>query len=315
MNIEVTIINKSLIAENIVQLVLERTDGSVLPSFEPGAHIDLHIDSKTVRQYSLVNSLDNGKSYEIAILRDAAGRGGSVQAHDTLMMGNTINISEPRNHFPLIKSEHTLLIAGGIGITPILSMAQHLHNQSQSFELHYSARSSHSAAYYDEIKASAFTENTQFFFDEEGGKFNPEYLEYRAKDNRLFVCGPEGFITYIKNTALEAGWPEDRIHYELFSKSSTDTTGLGAPFSILVNNTGAIVHVAEEETALDALVRSGYEIPYSCEQGVCGSCVLDIIEGTPDHQDAYLTDKERAENRRFTPCCSRAQTPSITINL
>ncbi len=313
--IEVTLIKKQMIAENIVSLVLASADGTRLPAFDPGSHIDLHIDNNTIRQYSLINSLDNGKTYEIAILREAGGRGGSIKLHDSLTPGNTVTISEPRNHFPLQECEHTVLVAGGIGITPILSMAQYLHSQGKSFELHYCARSDRSAAFLAEIQASPFAEHSRLYFDQQKQAFAPQTLAHRGDDSRLFVCGPEGFIQFISNTALAAGWAEERIHYELFKRSAAPASGLGQPFSMVINSSGDVINVAADETALDALVRSGYEIPCSCEQGVCGTCVLEILEGTPDHQDMFLTDKERQQNQHFTPCCSRALTPTLTLKL
>lgn len=315
MTIETRIIKKEPVAEHIVHLVLAHSQGETLPPFEPGAHIDLHIDDATIRQYSLINSLDGGRSYEIAVLREAAGRGGSIKVHDTLQVGDRVNISAPRNAFALKKSEFSVLIAGGIGITPVLSMAESLEHEGQPFALHYCSRSRHNAAFCDRIAGSSYADRTQFYFDDEGNRFDPGALQVDAVDKRLYVCGPQGFIEFIRGSAREAGWPEDRVHYELFQKADGDHRSHGSPFSLVINGTGHQVEVAADETALEALERSGYEVSYSCEQGICGSCVLDIVEGLPDHQDAFLTDKERRENLKFTPCCSRALTPSLTIEL
>jgi vanillate O-demethylase ferredoxin subunit len=316
MTIDVTIIKKESIADDIVLLVLADPQGGLLPPFEPGAHIDLHIDRDTVRQYSLINSLDRGRTYEVAILREADGRGGSARVHDQLQAGDHVRISAPRNAFPLQRADFSILIAGGIGITPILSMARHLQHEGQPFALHYCARSRPSAAFCDSIEHSAFADKARFYFDADGQRFDTDVLRQPdIPDTRIFVCGPPGFIDFITRTALDAGWPADRIHYELFQKAAADQTGHGEAFTLVINSSGDRVPVAADETALEALERSGYEVACSCEQGICGTCVLTVLDGIPDHQDSYLTDRERAENRSFTPCCSRALTPTLTIDL
>lgn len=314
MTIEVKIIKKQLIAENIVHLNLESLDGKQLPGFEPGAHIDLHIDDNTVRQYSLVPSRQNSQ-YEIAILKEANGRGGSKKVHEALQSGDTVRISQPRNHFSLKNAQHSLLIAGGIGITPILAMAKHLSNTDQSFEMHYCSRSKENAAFHDAILQSELDQNTTFYFDDQDQRFDISILDHPEQDKRLFVCGPEGFINFIRDTAASKGWSDDRIHYELFQKSDQDTTGHGERFNILIEGTDTSIEVTEDETALEALDRHGIDVPCSCEQGICGTCVLEVIDGIPDHQDMYLTDSEKEQNNKFTPCCSRALSSQLTIKL
>ncbi|SEA69322.1 PDR/VanB family oxidoreductase [Marinobacterium iners] len=315
MTTEATIIKKETIADNIVHLVLEDCRGKGFAPFEPGAHIDLHIDDKTIRQYSLINSLDGGHTYEIAILREANGRGGSIKVHDTLQPGDKVKVGPPRNAFPLQRSDFSVLIAGGIGITPIISMADYLEHQGQPFTLHYCTRSAKAAALRDRIESSTYADRTRFYFDDQAMRFDPTALEIDIPDKRLYVCGPQGFIEFIKRSAEEAGWPKERIHYESFQKAEGGKTGHGKAFTLIIDGTGDQVEVAADETALEALERKGYEIPCSCEQGICGTCILDVIAGIPDHHDAFFTDKERLENLRFTPCCSRALTPSLTVKL
>lgn len=314
MTINVQIIKKQLIAENIVHLTLASSDGNALPEYEAGSHIDLHIDGDTIRQYSLLPS-DNSSHYEIAILKEQNGRGGSVKVHEHLKTSDHITISKPRNNFPLEGAEHSLLIAGGIGITPILAMAEELSSKQASFELHYCSRSKNNAAFYERIQQSPYNKQSHCYFDDLDLSFNSSVLEQPTDDKRIFVCGPEGFINFIRETASNLGWPEDRVHFELFQKSENDDTGHGATFKIKIADTDQIIEVAEDETALEALERCGVDVPCSCEQGVCGTCVVNVVEGIPDHQDMYLTDIEKQENSKFTPCCSRSLSPQLIIRI
>lgn len=312
MTIDVKIIQKETIADRIVQLVLARPNGRDLPPFEPGAHVDVHIDQSTVRQYSLVPS-GSAAHYAIAVLDDPNGRGGSSKVHRNLQVGDGVQISEPRNQFPLEEAEHSILIAGGIGITPILAMADSLSRQRRSFELHYCCRAQRNAAFYTVIRQSPWAANTRFYFDEEGQQFDPSVLANASEHTRMYVCGPEGFIQYVRDNAARLGWPEHRVHYELFQKSVADGTGHGQRFQLHIDGTDQVIDVEASETALEALSRSGIDVPCSCEQGICGTCVLAVVEGLPDHQDMFLTDSEKQANNQFTPCCSRALTPVLTI--
>lgn len=314
MTIQVRVAAKQLIADKIVHLTIESVDAQPLPKFAAGAHIDLHIDNDTVRQYSLLPR-SNDAQYEIAVLKEQDGRGGSVKVHDLLQPGDEITIGGPRNHFPLEDAEHSILIAGGIGITPILAMADELSGKQASFELHYCSRSKASAAFLQSVQLSRLKDHSHFYFDDQGMKLDNSVFSVPAHNKRIFVCGPEGFINFVRDSAAAMGWPDDRVHFELFQKTEGNDTGHGSRFSIRVDGADQTVEVAENETALEALERSGFEIPCSCEQGICGTCAVELISGIPDHQDMYLTDKEREDNTKFIPCCSRAESEELTIRL
>ena len=314
MTIEVQIVEKQWVADNIVHLILEKIDQQPLPEFTAGAHIDLHIDSNTIRQYSLLPS-QQASQYEIAILKEVNGRGGSLKVHEQLKTGDRVKISAPRNHFPLEDAQHSILIAGGIGITPILAMADELTRKQASFELHYCSRSQTSAAFYDDISRGSLNPFSHFYFDDQDVKLNRILFAHPTQEKRIFVCGPEGFINFVRDSALEMGWSKSRVHYELFQKSEQDNTGHGRPFNIKLADQDVLITVGENETALEALERRGYEVPYSCEQGICGTCALEVVAGIPDHQDMYLTDKEREQNTRFVTCCSRAISDELTLRV
>lgn len=311
--IKVQIVEKSEVAEGIYQFTFVPESGTVLPAFNAGAHIDVVLDDRTVRQYSLINGPDQSSGYQIAVLRDTGGRGGSVKLCDEFDRGDRLEISEPRNLFPLQSAEHYILIAGGIGVTPIYAMAKQLAAQGASFEFHYLCRSREKAAFRSELQ-ERFFDRFRLHLDDGEQRFDADrVLSMPSAETRLFICGPAGLIGFIEERALSLGWAKERIHYELFNRSETSQIEESAAFEIVVSGSGEVISVGAEETALEALLRNGFDVLCSCEQGVCGSCVLEVVEGEPDHRDMFLTDEERAQNRVFTPCCSRSLSPRLTL--
>ena len=304
-------------ARDICSFELVALDGDTLPPFSAGAHIDVHLPAGLVRQYSLCNCPNETHRYQIAVLCDTNSRGGSAAMH-ALDVGQTLEISAPRNHFPLARdAHHSLLLAGGIGITPLLSMAEHLTSLGASFELHYCTRSADRTAFSRRIHSSPFAADAHVYHDEdlESPKLDlTTVLERASSGTHLYVCGPTGFMDWSLETARTAGWPEERLHREYFAAAPIDTSADGS-FDVQIASTGAVIRVKADQTVIAALTAHGVSVPTSCEQGVCGACLTRVLEGIPDHRDMFLTAEEQARGDQFTPCCSRSKSAKIVLDL
>jgi len=315
--IQVRVANRTSEAEGICSYELVPLDGAPLPPFEAGAHIDVHLAGSLVRQYSLCNAPGETHRYLIGVLRDADSRGGSQAMHDHIDTGATLSISAPKNHFPLVEAKRTLLLAGGIGVTPILAMAEALAAKGADFEMHYSARSPARAAFKERIGACGFAGQVQFHYDSGDAAQKLDLATLLAAPDsgtHLYVCGPQGFIDHVLGSAKALGWGQAQLHVEYFSAAAVDTSGDGA-FDVRLASSGKVVTVPAGQTVIKVLAEQGVTIPYSCEEGVCGTCLTRVLEGVPDHRDMYLTEEEQAANDQFTPCCSRAKTPLLVLDL
>ena len=315
--IEVKVLRKQQEAVGIASFELARPDGAALPAFSAGSHIDVQLPGGLTRQYSLCNGDSEQHRYRIAVLRDAASRGGSVAMHDAVCEGDTLQISEPRNHFPLVQAQRSLLFAGGIGVTPLLCMAQRLATLGAGFELHYSTRSAARTAFCQEIADAAFADRVRFHFDDgdAGQKLDlPAVLGAPRPDTQLYVCGPTGYIDHVVTTAKGLGWPAAQIHLEYFGAPAQDTSG-DQGFEVRIASTGKTYAIAPDMSVVEALRKEGIDILTSCEQGVCGTCITRVLEGEVDHRDMYLTDEEKASNEQFMPCCSRAHSKLLVLDL
>lgn len=314
---QVKVLHKKQEAQDICSYELVRTDGGQLPAFSAGSHVDVHLPGGLIRQYSLCNDPAERHRYRIGVLRDPASRGGSVAMHDQIKAGDLLQISEPRNHFPLVHAPKTLLLAGGIGVTPLLCMAQRLHTAGAAFEMHYCTRSQDRTAFRDEITRSPFAPNVHFHYDDGGAEQKLNLASVIAKPapgTHLYVCGPTGFIDWVTKTAADYCWPPDQVHREYFGAAPQDTSGDQA-FQVKIASSGAVFEIPANKTVVRALEEHGIEILVSCEQGVCGTCITRVLEGECDHRDHYLTDDERAKHDQFTPCCSRAKTKMLVLDL
>jgi vanillate O-demethylase ferredoxin subunit len=316
-SLEVKVVRKAKEAEDIYSFELASADGSPLPQFSAGSHVDVHVPGGLTRQYSLCNDASEQHRYRIAVLRDPASRGGSVAMHDALKPGDVLQISTPKNHFPLQHAKQTLLFAGGIGVTPILCMAQRLATTGAEFTMHYCTRSAERTAFQQEIGASAFASRVHFHFDAgpSGQKLDlPAALGKPDADKHLYVCGPTGFIDHVTSTAKAAGWGSEQIHMEYFGAVQQDTSG-DSGFDVKIASTGKTYSIGAEQNIIQVLKDNGIEILTSCEQGVCGTCITRVLEGEPDHRDMYFTDEEKAMNDQFTPCCSRSKSRLLVLDL
>lgn len=316
--LEVRIARKQTEAVDICTFELVQAEGHPLPAFSAGSHVDVHMPGGLTRQYSLCNDPRESHRYLIGVLRDPASRGGSKTMHEAMEEGALLRISAPKNHFPLAHgATRSLLIAGGIGVTPILCMAERLAMTGGAFEMHYCARSRERTAFVDRIAQSVFSSQVHFHFDDGDAsqKLALEPLLAAPQAGvHLYVCGPKGFMDWVLDAARAAGWPADQLHYEFFSadvaKSDDD-----AAFEVRLASSGRVVKVEKDQTVVQALAAIGVEVQTSCEQGVCGTCLTRVLEGEPDHKDMYLTPEEQAANDQFTPCCSRSRSPMLVLDL
>jgi len=311
------IARKTVEATDIVGLELSPLEGTSFPAFSAGSHIDVEIRPGLVRQYSLCNDPTERHRYQIGVLRDPGSRGGSVAVHDELAEGQVIRIGAPRNHFALVPARRSLLFAGGIGVTPILCMAERLAQTGADFALHYCSRSPDRTAYRRRIAQSSFAERVHFHFDDGDAAQRldlPSVLGSVAADTHLYVCGPGGFIEYVTGNAKARGWPAAQIHFEYFAGQAIDTSADGS-FEVMLASSGRLLTVPADRTVVAVLAENGVEVPVSCEQGVCGTCLTRVLEGEIDHRDQFLLDDERAANDQFTPCCSRAKSRRLVLDL
>ena len=314
--LDVVVRRRELQGQAVAVLTLADPAGRPLPAFSAGAHIDLHLPGGLVRPYSLCSDPRDTAAYRLGVLKDPASRGGSVAVHQALAEGARLRIGAPRNHFPLISdAPYSVLVGGGIGITPMLAMAWTLHAAGAAFELHYCARSRAQAAFLDELAAAPWADRVQLHFDDEDTVLAPaELLRAAPAGRHLYVCGPAGFMDWVMAEAAAAGLDAAQIHREYFSAPTTDASE-NTGFELEARRSGKVVHVAPEMGLLDALKRIGIEVPVSCEQGVCGTCACTVLEGEPEHRDAYLTEEERAANDQILVCCSRSRSARLVLDL
>lgn len=284
---------------------------------EAGAHVDLQVGS-IVRQYSLLNAPGETHRYLVCVQAEPEGRGGSVHIHDTLEVGTELAVSAPRNRFPLLPAQRTLLIAGGIGVTPLLSMAEELSTSGADFELHVFGTDAATIALREHIEASAFTSRATLHTGARAQRDSAieSLLAAPDPDTRLYVCGPEGFMTATVERALAAGWAPGRIHQERFVPADLATSAdTETRFIVQLARSGRRFAVPAGATIARVLRDGGVPIDVSCEQGMCGTCLTRVIAGVPDHRDVVQTDEEKSTNAEVTLCCSRSLTPELVIDL
>jgi ferredoxin-NADP reductase len=285
-------------------------DGAQLPPFGAGAHVDLHLPNGLTRQYSLCNPQDERGRYVVGVKKDANSRGGSRCVHDQLRVGMILPVGAPRNNFPLHEEAgHSVLLAGGIGITPIACMVARLREQGLSWELHYSARRRDEAAFLQQLGA----QHVHLHIDEENGGalMDVEAIVRRADANaHLYCCGPAPMLDAFESAA--SGRPPGQVHLERFSPAKV--AGGGA-FFVELAQSGRRIFVDADESIADALRAQGIEVQTSCEQGICGTCETRVLAGRPDHRDELLSDGEKAANEVMMICCSRSKDEVLVLDL
>ncbi len=320
--LEVVIAGRVQETERIVVLELAAADGGALPGWTAGAHIDVQSQDTTgrdvLRQYSLCGEREAAE-WRIAVLDAPGGRGGARWLHGATAEGTRLRVSAPRNNFRLHEGDApAILVAGGIGITPILAMARELFARGTDFTLHYYARDEDNAGFLETLQSAPWAARAVVSFDSMPlDQRQPIAAIFRgaAPDARLYVCGPNGFMNAVMQEAQAHGVDAHRIHRELFSVDEPIAVEGDQPFEMVVRSTGQVVHVDRGTTAVAALAQAGIDIVVSCEQGLCGSCLTRIVEGMPDHRDQFMLPEEHARNDCFTPCCSRALGPRLVLDL
>ena len=304
---DLIITDKSLIAADTLRLRLASDNGNVLPEFQPGAHIELSFAELT-RRYSLTSSPHDLSSYEICVLHTNPSRGGSAYLHEELRVGARLQGAGPFNAFPLHRTaRHTVFIAGGIGITPFLSMMEVLDRASRSFELHYVARSP------DRFLPVSENSGRIHRYTKSGNspKLDIEaILNSLAIDTELYVCGPRRLIEAVRVEAAALGWPDNQIHFESFGVGLDPDD---APVKVHLALSGMTIDVEPGTSILDALLANGVWAPYECKRGECGSCYTELVSGEPEHRDLCLTEGQRRGG--ICTCVSWGKTPEIVLNL
>lgn len=313
----VIVAKKIVESHNMMSFELVDAEGGDLPPFSPGAHVDVTIPGGYVRQYSLCNSSSERNRYVIGVWKDANSRGGSVALHEAVNVGDRLTISLPRNRFRVPKNtKRAILLARGIGVTPILSIADHLKARGIPFELHYVYALMSPDAFQALISASNFADDTNYYFEasQENRLLDAAaVLTDQPDDTQLFICGADWWMDPIVNVAKQKGWSEERIHIERF------TAKLAAPvldtvFEVKIASTGAVYEIPGDKTVTAFLEEKGVKIPTSCEQGLCGTCKVKALEGEIDHRDKRLSPELRAEGY-FLACVSRGKSGQIVLDL
>ncbi len=297
-------------AEATLLFDLVPLDGNPPPGIEAGTHIDITLPNGLVRQYSLCNSPTERDRYVVGVKLDRNSRGGSAYMHEKLRVGTVLDISAPRNHFALNESApHTVLVAGGIGITPIAFMAERLTQLGRPFELHYSVRERAEAMFTGRLP----TMQLRVDAEQPAGTFMDIAAIVRAApaDAHLYCCGPGPMLdAFVEATK---GRPSTHVHLERFSADIEAATGGG--FAVELARTGRSVQVEAGQTILDAVRACGVNVRASCQQGVCGSCETRVLKGLPDHRDTLLSAEEKAANDVMMICCSGSLSPRLVLDL
>ena len=306
------------VAQDIRAFELRHPNGVALPAFTAGSHIDVHLPGGGVRQYSPLNDEIERDRYLIAVLRKQMGRGGSAAMHDRVTPGMALRIGTPRNTFALDRTAgHSLLIAGGIGITPLLAMARALHRNGRSFALHYASRSPARAAFKDEIAAGPLGSSAAFYHSEGEDSRRPHAASLVASapaGTHVYLCGPSGLISGVSEAAKNR--PDIVLNIEHFAAASSNTVASASDdesFSVQLNRSGRTIKVVPGQTILDVLRDEGIDIETSCESGVCGTCVTRVLDGEPKHEDNFLSKDDKAACDRICVCVSRAKAGSTLV--
>lgn len=302
-------------AEGICSYEFVALAGRRLPPFTAGAHLDLHLPEGRVRSYSLANPPDDGERYLVAVQREAQGRGGSVWMHDSLRVGQTLTANGPLNDFALAESaEHSVFIAGGIGITPMLSMIGRLDALGRSWQLHYASRAPAFTAFMPRLERLDRERGrvAYCFGSDRAERLDIAGIVNNAKAaTHLYCCGPTRMI----DAFVEAGRsrPPATMHFERFA--AADAPAVEGGYTVVLHKSGKRLLVPPGKTLLDALLDENVAVPYACSNGICGTCLTRVISGTPDHRDEFLNEEQRRAGASMLVCCSGSLTPELTLDL
>jgi len=302
-------------AKDVVTLELRAIAGGELPAFTPGAHLDLHLPNGLVRNYSLTNDWRERNRYVVGVGRATDSRGGSSYIHSSIRAGMQLKISAPRNNFALDEdSAGFLFIAGGIGITPIMAMVRWCVANQKPWRLIYASRSRQRTAFYEELCALG-ADRVRFHFDDECGDLLDvaQAISSWKDGESIYCCGPAPLMEAVQG--LSEKLPAGTIRFEWFTVPESDEPQDSTSFMVRLERSNVEFEVPEQKSILEVLEDNGFELPFSCREGLCGTCVTNVISGEPDHRDYVLTDEERASNKMMTICCSRSKSARLTLDL
>jgi ferredoxin-NADP reductase len=307
-------------AEGIVSLRLSRIESNdPLPAWEPGAHIDVYVPDGTTRQYSLCGDPGDLSSWQIAVLREPQGRGGSAYIHDELRVGDKLLVTRPKQSFALEEASYHALVAGGVGITPIMAFAEQLHREGRPFRLVYGGRTGESMAFRERL--GALGDQVTFLAEDRDGRPDLDQVVAHVPDGGLvYVCGPLPLLRAVQSAAEAVhGSDQDLVRFELFSRAGVErleSTPLdGESYELVLARSGHTLRLTPETSILETVLALGVEVENDCRDGICGSCVTPILSGTVDHQDLVLTKKEQRAMDKMMICCSRPTCDRLELDL
>lgn len=311
---DVLVTRKQTLARDILWFELRDPSGLSLPPFTAGAHFTVQVPGGARRNYSLCGDPSDTQAYQIAVKRDALGRGGSIAMADAVHVGDRLSVSAPRNNFELHpRAKNFLFIAGGIGITPILSMMRHLTTRGDTqFKLIYCTRDADSTAFLPELAAPELAHRVQLHHDHgDVDQALDLWPVFETPGNaQVYCCGPRGLMDAVAD--MSGHWPSGAIHFESFGVDAS-VFAANTAFSVHLQKAGVDVLVAADQSILEALRTHGYPVPSSCESGTCGSCRTTLLAGEAEHRDMVLGDDEKAT--RIMVCVSRAKSAQLVLDL
>ncbi|WP_067678919.1 PDR/VanB family oxidoreductase [Nocardia miyunensis] len=314
-DLELVVTGTDPVAKGILRLTLASRDGSELPAWQPGAHIDLHFTSRGaeyVRQYSLCGSPADRRQWQVAVLLVPEGRGGSAHIHESCAVGDTVRVTGPRNNFPLESASEYLFIAGGIGITPMLPMIAEVAASGKNWRLVYCGRSVDSMAFLDDVLALGADRVSLHARDTHGRADLTALIAQTGPDTAIYCCGPESMLRTIDESRQAR--PSERVHVERFARREGENEGTATEFEVEFARSGVAVTVPADRSILEMAEESGVDIDSSCQEGICGSCETAVLSGTPDHRDEVLSEAEREAGKTMMVCVSRSCSARLILD-
>jgi len=312
-DLDLVVAEREQIAEDVVLLTLRHPDGAPLPEWRPGAHVDLLLGNGLVRQYSLCSDPADRCSWQVGVLREPAGRGGSEFLHTSVHAGSAVHVRGPRNNFPLAPANEYLFIAGGIGITPILPMIAAAEATGRAWRLVYGGRRRASMAFLDRLEP--YGDRVDVVPHDEGGLRTrlSSFIAGLRGGTQVYCCGPESLLTAVEHQcASRAG---SSLHMERFAPRVLGEPVLQGSFEVELAQTGTTVVVPPDKSILQVASEVGVYVLSACEEGTCGTCETDVLAGEVDHRDSVLSAEERAANDTMMICVSRARCPRLVLDL
>lgn len=314
--LHLTISNVECLTNDVRRYTLTPSDNTILPDWEPGAHIDVLFNAggeDIIRQYSLCSLPSEKKHWQFAVRLAADGRGGSAYIHRSFIIGDTIHVTPPRNNFPLVAANQYLFLAGGIGITPIIPMIAEANKKGIDWQLIYCGRTLTSMPFIDEL-TSQYPQRVKLHESSTRGILNlPDIIKQSGENSLLYCCGPASMIDAVNDCC--ASWPDGRLHYERFAAREMAPADENREFIVEFARSGISVNVPVDRTILDIAEEHGIDIESSCQEGVCGSCETRILAGIADHRDSVLSPKERIAGQSMMICVSRCRSAKLVLDV